>query len=46
MVAGPLTASADSGSTPNGAYVYGQDAFPTSSYLATNYWVDVVFVDS
>ena len=27
----------------NGVYSYGATAFPTSSYNATNYWVDVVF---
>src|SRR5262245_19270513 len=27
----------------NGVYVYGQSAFPSSSYRSTNYWVDVVF---
>ncbi|MBV8551245.1 MAG: DUF4082 domain-containing protein [Acidobacteriaceae bacterium] len=29
----------------NGVYAYGSSsAFPTKSYLSTNYWVDVVFV--
>jgi hypothetical protein len=27
----------------NGVYVYGARAFPTSTYGATNYWVDVIF---
>jgi Domain of unknown function (DUF4082)/Bacterial Ig-like domain/Bacterial Ig domain len=39
---GPLTALA-SGTSANGVYLYGQDAFPTASYNSTNYWVDVVF---
>jgi hypothetical protein len=39
---GPLTALA-SGTSPNGVYLYGQDAFPTASYDASNYWVDVVY---
>ncbi|HVU89697.1 MAG TPA: Ig-like domain-containing protein [Pirellulales bacterium] len=26
-----------------GVYVYGNSAFPTQSYLGTNYWVDVLF---
>lgn len=45
VTSGPLTAlaSAGSGSAGNGLYVYGKDAFPTSSYNASNYWVDVVF---
>jgi hypothetical protein len=25
--------------------VYGGSAFPTETYNASNYWVDVVFVD-
>jgi hypothetical protein len=27
----------------NGVFAYGADQFPTSSFNATNYWVDVVF---
>ncbi len=39
-VNGPLTAPASS----NGVYVYGStNLFPTSSFGATNYWVDVIF---
>ena len=34
-------ASSDGG---NGVYVYGARAFPSSTYGATNYWVDAVFV--
>jgi hypothetical protein len=37
---GALTAPAGA----NGLYVYGSDAFPTSTYNATNYWVDPMFV--
>jgi hypothetical protein len=38
--AGPLTASASG----NGVYAYGNgNLFPTATYGATNYWVDVVF---
>jgi hypothetical protein len=39
-VSGPLTAPAGS----NGVYTYGSgNLFPTSTFGATNYWVDVVF---
>lgn len=31
------------GTSPNGVYAYGGTQFPTGSYNATNYWVDVVF---
>jgi hypothetical protein len=32
------------GTSPNGVYVYGSAlAFPTASFNATNYWVDVLF---
>jgi hypothetical protein len=41
---GPLHALADGVDGPNGVYIYGPSAFPTSSYQADNYWVDVVFV--
>ncbi len=30
----------------NGVYSYGAGAFPSSSYQASNYWVDVVFASS
>jgi hypothetical protein len=42
---GPLSALASSTSA-NGLYLYGSDAFPTNSYNASNYWVDVVFTPS
>ncbi|HEV2236528.1 MAG TPA: DUF4082 domain-containing protein [Ktedonobacterales bacterium] len=31
------------GTSPNGLFVYGGTQFPTGSYNAGNYWVDVVF---
>jgi len=41
---GPLHALQDGIDGPNGVYVYaGTSAFPTSSYNASNYWVDIVF---
>jgi hypothetical protein len=40
---GPLKAIPDA-TSPNGVYAYGAaSAFPTNSYNATNYWVDVMF---
>lgn len=40
----PLHALADGTDGPNGVYVYGSaSSFPTSTYNASNYWVDVVF---
>jgi hypothetical protein len=39
----PLHAPANSTSGGNGVYLYGSDAFPTSTYGAANYWVDPVF---
>jgi hypothetical protein len=43
----PLHALADGASGGNGLYLYsGGSAFPTNSYNATNYWVDVVFSTS
>lgn len=40
----PLHALADGQDGPNGVYVYSAGAgFPTQSYNASNYWVDVVF---
>ena len=39
----PLSAPASSSATPNGVYRYGASGFPSNTYLATNYWVDVVF---
>ena len=39
----PLHALADGADGPNGVYSYGASAFPTSTYNASNYWVDVIF---
>ena len=39
----PLHALASGVDGANGVYVYGASAFPTNSFGATNYWVDVVF---
>jgi len=40
----PLHALADGASGGNGVYAYGSTSvFPTATYGATNYWVDVVF---
>ena len=44
---GPLSAPSSASSGGNGVYVYGPGGqFPGSSFNATNYWVDVVFVAS
>lgn len=41
---GPLTAPASSASGGNGVYRYGSGGlFPSATYGASNYWVDVVF---
>jgi N,N-dimethylformamidase beta subunit-like, C-terminal/Domain of unknown function (DUF4082)/Cadherin-like domain/Bacterial Ig domain len=41
---GPLEALASNTSGGNGVYVYGaSSAFPTNTFNASNYWVDVVF---
>jgi len=41
---GPLTAPDSASSGGNDVYVYGSAvSFPSSTYNATNYWVDVVF---
>jgi hypothetical protein len=44
VVNGPLQAPASGGVVGgNGVFGYGASAFPTQSYDATNYWVDIVF---
>ncbi|WP_229426656.1 DUF4082 domain-containing protein [Microvirga alba] len=44
---GPLTAPSSAASDGNGVYSYGASSlFPTTTYLATNYWVDVLFSTS
>jgi len=41
---GPLHALQNGVDGGNGVYAYGSDiVFPTNTYKATNYWVDVVF---
>ncbi len=41
---GPLTAPASGASGGNGVYSYGSaSSFPSNSYNAANYWVDVMF---
>src|SRR4029077_4234092 len=40
----PLHAVANGVAGGNGVYVYGATAFPTQTFNATNYWVDVVFM--
>jgi len=40
----PLTALANGADGGNGVYAYGaSSSFPTNSFQATNYWVDVIF---
>src|SRR4029077_17470422 len=39
----PLHALATGVDGADGVYLYGASAFPTQTYNATNYWVDVVF---
>lgn len=44
LVNGPITGLQDGVDGPNGLYMYTPSpAFPTGSFLASNYWVDVVF---
>jgi hypothetical protein len=40
---GPLTAPSDASSGGNGVYRYGASGLPSSSWQATNYWVDAKF---
>jgi hypothetical protein len=42
---GPLHALQDGESGGNGVYLYGPGGFPTNTYRASNYWVDVVFTE-
>ncbi|HKV25419.1 MAG TPA: DUF4082 domain-containing protein, partial [Candidatus Acidoferrum sp.] len=43
----PLHALANSTSTADGPYCYGSSScFPTATYQASNYWVDVIFTPS
>lgn len=41
----PLHALASGASGGNGVFAYGAGSFPAGSFNASNYWVDVVFVD-
>ncbi len=46
-VTSPIRALADGEDGPNGVYAYGPSTlFPTGPYQASNYWVDVSFVES
>jgi hypothetical protein len=40
----PLRALANGVDGPNGVYKYGASGFPTGTFNASNYWVDVLFV--
>lgn len=40
----PIRGLASTAAAPNGLYATATGAFPTRSYSASNYWVDVVFV--
>jgi hypothetical protein len=43
-VSGSLTAPSSASSGGNGVFTYGSDSsFPTGSFNATNYWIDVLF---
>ncbi len=47
VTSGPLSALANGQDGGNGVYLYSAvSAFPTSTFSATNYWVDVVFTTS
>jgi hypothetical protein len=43
VINAPLRALADGEAGGNGVYKYGAEGFPTHSFNASNYWVDVVF---
>ncbi|GGO65549.1 DUF4082 domain-containing protein [Nonomuraea cavernae] len=44
---GPLTALQDGAQGGNGVYTYGAtNSFPTSTFRASNYWVDIAFTPS
>ena len=43
FVNAPLRALADGEAGGNGVYKYGASGFPTQTFNASNYWVDVVF---
>ena len=43
VTSGPLTALQSGVDSGNGVYQYGGGGFPSNTYRATNYWVDVLF---
>ena len=44
VTSGPLTALANGTSGADGVYAYGtSSSFPSSGYISSNYWVDVLF---
>jgi VCBS repeat-containing protein len=45
-VSSPPLRAPVSGAAANGVFIYGASAFPTASFKATNYWVDVTFAES
>jgi hypothetical protein len=40
---GPLTAPASAGGGGDGVYLYGSSGFPSNTFNANNYWVDILF---
>jgi WD40 repeat protein len=46
VTSGPLSALSNAEAGGNGVYQYGSGGFPTNSYQASNYWVDVLFSTS
>src|SRR5207248_1669205 len=40
---GPLHALIDGGDAGNGVYLYNTSGFPSNTFSANNYWVDIVF---
>ncbi|EIC28174.1 DUF4082 domain-containing protein [Methylomicrobium album] len=43
VTSGPLTAPSNAAAGGNGVYRYGTGGFPTDTFQASNYWVDVLF---
>jgi len=46
VTSGPLYAFSSAEIGGNGVYQYGSGGFPTNTYQASNYWVDVLFTTS
>ena len=46
VTSSPLYAFSSAENAGNGVYQYGSGGFPSSTYQASNYWVDVVFTSS